>query len=65
MAARADRERSGIRRDPEDRITLDESVSMALLAVLESLTPAGRAAFLLHDVSGYRQDRRCQRHPRD
>ena len=30
--------------DPADRITLDESVSMAFLVVLESLTPAERVA---------------------
>ncbi|MEU5214349.1 RNA polymerase sigma factor SigJ [Streptomyces sp. NPDC020742] len=35
---------------PEDRVTLDESVGMALLAVLERLTPAERTAFVLHDV---------------
>jgi RNA polymerase sigma-70 factor (ECF subfamily) len=39
--------------DPSERVTLDESVSMALLVVLESLTPAERSAFLLHDVFGY------------
>jgi RNA polymerase sigma-70 factor, ECF subfamily len=38
--------------DPADRITLDESVSMALLVVLERLSPAERTAFLLHDVFG-------------
>ncbi|UPK74188.1 RNA polymerase sigma factor SigJ [Nocardioidaceae bacterium SCSIO 66511] len=36
--------------DPADRITLDESVSMALLVVLEQLSPAERTAFVLHDV---------------
>ena len=36
--------------DPADRITLDESVSYALLALLEQLTPAERTAFVLHDV---------------
>lgn len=36
--------------DPLDRITLDESVSVALMVVLESLTPAERVAFVLHDV---------------
>ncbi|MEJ1922107.1 RNA polymerase sigma factor SigJ [Microbacterium sp. KHB019] len=36
--------------DPLDRVTLDESVSVALLVVLESLTPAERVAFVLHDV---------------
>ncbi|MFJ4922225.1 RNA polymerase sigma factor SigJ [Streptomyces sp. NPDC088725] len=35
---------------PEDRVTLDESVGIALLAVLELLTPAERTAFVLHDV---------------
>ena len=36
--------------DPADRVTLDASVSMALLIVLERLTPAERAAFVLHDL---------------
>jgi RNA polymerase sigma-70 factor (ECF subfamily) len=36
--------------DPLDRVTLDESVSVALMVVLESLTPAERVAFVLHDV---------------
>ncbi|GAA2365061.1 RNA polymerase sigma factor [Catellatospora methionotrophica] len=36
--------------DPADRVTLDESVSMAFLVVLEQLTPAERVAFVLHDV---------------
>src|SRR4029453_4575476 len=35
---------------PGDRITLDESVNMAFLVVLESMTPAERVAFILHDV---------------
>ncbi|MFC8720469.1 RNA polymerase sigma factor SigJ [Kitasatospora sp. NPDC057198] len=39
--------------DPADRITLDESVHMAFLVVLESMTPAERVAFVLHDVFGY------------
>jgi len=39
--------------DPADRVTLDESVGMAFLVVLESLTPAERVAFILHDVFGY------------
>ncbi|MFH9419829.1 RNA polymerase sigma factor SigJ [Streptomyces sp. NPDC017529] len=33
-----------------DRVTLDESVGLALLTVLERLTPAERTAFILHDV---------------
>jgi RNA polymerase sigma factor (sigma-70 family) len=39
--------------DPADRVTLDESVSMAFLVVLESMTPAERVSFILHDVFGY------------
>jgi RNA polymerase sigma factor (sigma-70 family) len=39
--------------DPADRVALDESVSMAFLVVLESMTPAERVAFILHDVFGY------------
>ncbi|KRB72768.1 siderophore-interacting protein [Nocardioides sp. Root190] len=38
--------------DPADRVTLDETVSYALLVLLESLSPAERAAFVLHDVFG-------------
>jgi RNA polymerase sigma factor (sigma-70 family) len=40
----------GLTADPADRITLDESVSMAFLVMLESMTPAERVAFVLHDV---------------
>ncbi|MGW2306512.1 RNA polymerase sigma factor SigJ [Actinomadura luteofluorescens] len=36
--------------DPADRVTLDESLSLAFLVVLESMTPAERVAFILHDV---------------
>ncbi len=39
--------------DPADRVSLDESLSMALLVVLESMTPAQRVAFVLHDVFRY------------
>ncbi|MFJ8039278.1 RNA polymerase sigma factor SigJ [Kitasatospora sp. NPDC096147] len=39
--------------DPAERIALDESVDMALLVVLETMTPAERVAFVLHDVFGY------------
>ena len=39
--------------DPADRVTLDESVSMAFLVVLETMTPAERVAFVLHDVFRY------------
>src|SRR3954468_9432040 len=34
----------------------DDSVSMALLVTLESLTPVERAVFLLHDVFDYGYD---------
>ncbi|MFF5109796.1 RNA polymerase sigma factor SigJ [Streptosporangium sp. NPDC000509] len=43
----------GITVDPADRVTLDESVNMAFLVVLESMTPAERVAFVLHDVFRY------------
>ncbi|HEY1915876.1 MAG TPA: RNA polymerase sigma factor SigJ [Streptosporangiaceae bacterium] len=39
--------------DPAERITLDESVNMAFLVVLEAMTPAERVAFILHDVFRY------------
>lgn len=39
--------------DPADRVAVDDSVSMALLIVLESMTPAERVSFILHDVFGY------------
>ena len=38
--------------DPADRVTQDERVTMALLVVLESLSPAERTAFVLQDVFG-------------
>ncbi|WP_280464255.1 RNA polymerase sigma factor SigJ [Nocardia cyriacigeorgica] len=39
--------------DPADQVTLDESISMAFLVVLDSMTPAERVAFVLHDVFRY------------
>ncbi|WP_419665126.1 RNA polymerase sigma factor SigJ [Streptomyces sp. 2-1] len=39
--------------DPVDRVTLDESVTMAFLVVLDAMTPAERVAFVLHDVFRY------------
>jgi len=39
--------------DPADRITLDESVNMAFMVVLDSMTPAERVALILHDVFRY------------
>jgi RNA polymerase sigma factor (sigma-70 family) len=41
---------TGAAADPADRVTLDESINMAFLVVLESMTPAERVAFILHDV---------------
>jgi RNA polymerase sigma-70 factor, ECF subfamily len=38
--------------DPADRVTLDEQVSFAMLVVLESLTPAERTSWVLHDLFG-------------
>jgi len=43
----------GATADPADRVTLDESVSMAFLVVLDTMTPAERVALILHDVFGY------------
>jgi len=43
----------GVTVDPADRVTLDESINMAFLVVLESMTPAERVAFILHDVFRY------------
>src|SRR5215470_10606512 len=43
----------GTTMDPADRVTLDESVSMAFLVMLDSMTPAERVALILHDVFGY------------
>ncbi|MEV0843819.1 RNA polymerase sigma factor SigJ [Actinocatenispora sera] len=39
--------------DPADRVTLDESITMAFLVALEAMTPAQRVALILHDVFGY------------
>jgi RNA polymerase sigma-70 factor (ECF subfamily) len=38
--------------DPEQETLLAESVGLALLVVLDTLTPAERLAFVLHDVFG-------------
>ncbi|GHF70506.1 RNA polymerase sigma-70 factor (ECF subfamily) [Amycolatopsis bartoniae] len=45
--------RPGADADPADRVTLDESITMAFLVVLDSMTPAERVAFVLHDVFRY------------
>ena len=39
--------------NPADRVTLDDSVRLALLVVLEELSPPERAVFVLHDVFGF------------
>ncbi|NUT91821.1 MAG: RNA polymerase sigma factor SigJ [Saccharothrix sp.] len=39
--------------DVADRVTLDESITMAFLVVLETMTPAERVALVLHDVFGH------------
>ena len=36
--------------DPAERVTLDESIGIAMLVVLQKLTPAERTVFVLHDV---------------
>ena len=38
--------------DPADRVTFDDSVSLALLVVLQRLSPAERCVFVLHDIFG-------------
>jgi RNA polymerase sigma-70 factor (ECF subfamily) len=45
--ARTARRESG---DPADRVTLDDTVRLALLVVLQRLSPAERVAFVLHDI---------------
>jgi len=40
-------------RSPADMLQLSESLSMAFLVMLETLTPDQRAVFILHDVFGY------------
>jgi RNA polymerase sigma-70 factor (TIGR02957 family) len=46
--------------DPEpdvgERVALDESLSLAFLVLLESLSPVERAVFLLHDIFGFEFD---------
>lgn len=38
--------------DPADTVSLADSISWAMLVVLETLAPAERAAFVLHDLFG-------------
>jgi RNA polymerase sigma factor (sigma-70 family) len=39
--------------DPEDQALMADSVGLALLVVLDTLAPAERLAFVLHDVFGF------------
>ena len=62
LAARAGRRAPGAG-DPSSEAELADSVGLALLVVLETLTPAERVAFVLHDMfdlclRGDRSDRR-------
>jgi RNA polymerase sigma-70 factor (TIGR02957 family) len=43
----------GVEPDPAERAELSDSLSMAFLVLMESLTPTERAVFLLHEVFGY------------
>ncbi len=43
--------------DAATRVLTDESVSTAMLVIMESLTPAERVAVVLHDVFGFPFDR--------
>ena len=38
--------------DPADRVTLDDNVRLALLVVLQRLSPAERVVYVLHDIFG-------------
>jgi RNA polymerase sigma-70 factor, ECF subfamily len=42
----------GVPGDPADRVTLDDDVRLALLVVLQRLSPAERVVFVLHDIFG-------------
>jgi RNA polymerase sigma-70 factor, ECF subfamily len=50
MVMRGYRDNGSASIDPADRVTLDDEVRLALLVVLERLTPAERVAFVLHDI---------------
>jgi len=45
---------------PDAEVELADSLSMAMLVVLETLSPLERAVFVLHDVFGYRHDEIAQ-----
>jgi RNA polymerase sigma factor (sigma-70 family) len=44
---------TGESQDLADRVSLDESIHMAFLVILDSMTPAERVTFVLHDVFRY------------
>jgi len=46
----AARDRGRTLADPADRVTFDDSVRLALLVMLERLSPAERVVFVLHDI---------------
>jgi RNA polymerase sigma-70 factor (ECF subfamily) len=50
MGERSYRDRTSSSIDPADRVTLDDEVRLALLIMLERLSPAERVVFVLHDV---------------
>jgi RNA polymerase sigma-70 factor, ECF subfamily len=50
MSEHGYRERASSSIDPADRVTLDDEVRLALLVVLERLSPAERVVFVLHEV---------------
>ena len=50
MSEHGYRQRASSAVDPADRVTLDDEVRLALLIVLERLSPAERVAFVLHDI---------------
>jgi RNA polymerase sigma-70 factor (ECF subfamily) len=52
VAARGNPDDSRTPDDPADRVTLDEQLSLAFLRVLESLSPAERAVYVLHEAFG-------------
>jgi RNA polymerase sigma-70 factor, ECF subfamily len=50
VAPAAARDGGGPLADPADRITFDDTVRLALLVMLERLSPSERVVFVLHDV---------------
>jgi RNA polymerase sigma-70 factor (ECF subfamily) len=50
MSEHGYRDRASSAVDPADRVTLDDEVRLALLIVLERLSPAERVVFVLHDI---------------